>query len=118
MCPIIGYPLCCAAAQDAQRYANFVSSVRRIIANNKDASTAHWSGLNEFSALSDQEFRAQLSASLERKDTTPAPAPVKASRSLLQTLPAVKNWAAEGKVTGVRNQLGVSVCSFSQFFCA
>ena len=93
--------------QDGQRFANFVATVRNIIANNKDTKTTHWSGLNAYSALSDKEFRARFSTTLKREDT-----PVKASRparrSLLQTLPAYKNWVAEGKVTSVKNQGGVS----------
>ena len=93
--------------QDGQRFANFVATVRNIIANNKDARTTHWSGLNAYSALGDKEFRARFSTTLKRQDT-----PVKASRparrSLLQTLPAYKNWVAEGKVTSVKNQGGVS----------
>ncbi|GAB4815600.1 hypothetical protein N2152v2_002646, partial [Parachlorella kessleri] len=106
------YAITYPASEDARRYNNFVTSVRRIIANNLDARTSHWSGLNRFSALSDQEFRAQFSTALRRTDTQVAPgaAVTKFSRSLLQTLPAYKDWAREGKVTAVRNQGGCGCC--------
>ncbi|GAB4819654.1 hypothetical protein N2152v2_006700 [Parachlorella kessleri] len=106
----IEYP----TAEDAQRYANFVATVRRVIGNNKDARTAHWSALNEFSALSTEEFKARFT-NLAKHGQEAAPAATKAasqpsSRRLLQTLPTYKNWAAEGKVSSVKNQGSCGCC--------
>jgi hypothetical protein len=85
--------------------------VRRIIAANKDTSTAYWTGLNEYAAMSPEEFRKLMLSPMKPPIRTPprngATRTRLQGRRLLQTLPTYKNWAAEGKVTPVKNQLQV-----------
>lgn len=102
--------------QDAERYLIFEETVRQIVANNKDPQTTWWSSLNEYAALTPEEFSALLLS------TATIPKPKKGSSKTTESatdegssvrlrssssLPTTKDWRAEGKVPDIRSQGGV-----------
>ncbi|GAB4819787.1 hypothetical protein N2152v2_006833 [Parachlorella kessleri] len=99
-------------SEESQRYANFEATLRRIIKNNRDVRSTYWSGLNQFSAMSDAEFKASFLGLVKGQNGRHAPtASLPRGRSLLQqSLPRSKNWAAEGRVTPVKNQGSCGAC--------
>lgn len=96
------------------RYELFVDTVRSIVANNNDATTSFWSGLNRFAALTREESESMLMnphrlvATLDRM-AAPASESNQTRTVRPRAYPSSKDWEKEGYVTSVKDQGSVSV---------
>lgn len=97
------------ADEDEHRFDIFKASVTQIIANNKDPAVSHWSGLNQFSATTWDEFKqGSLGRGAQSSGPTAAAAPVFLQSSA--AAPDYVDWRATDQVTPVKNQNKCGAC--------
>lgn len=102
------------ASEEAQRLANFKSSVNTISLHNADPMRTWTMGINQFSDLSDAEFEAKVLMSPQKCSATNG---VSAPGSPAD-LPAAMDWREKGVVSEVKNQGHCGSCwTFSTVGC-
>lgn len=111
-------PYVAGTPQDAAKFATWRASLGAVVAHNSNPNAAFFKGLNKFSDLSFNEFKAsylmpdrpatELAA---RTADIPAFTPPAPARKLLQTtVPTEFDWRAKGKVPPPRDQGGCGSC--------
>jgi cathepsin H len=84
------------------RFAIFREKLQKIIAHNRDSSKAWKMGINEYSDMTDDEFKDHFR--FEHGDEQKCSATGSGSLNYVGDLPTHKDWRDEGKVTPVKNQ--------------
>mmetsp|Transcript_110724 Transcript_110724/g.319864 ORF Transcript_110724/g.319864 Transcript_110724/m.319864 type:complete len:371 (+) Transcript_110724:55-1167(+) len=105
------------SVEEEQRFRHFRDSLERIRVHNMQPGVTYWKGLNQFSDMSDEEFRAKILMAPQNCSATHI-ATTSTRPAELPDLPVRVDWREKGVVSEVKNQGHCGSCwTFSTTGC-